>query len=164
MSANADEYKTRRGIRKNMQLYSYVDTVNFWWFEGNVIYSLYSIYHIQLTNDVLLDIYHCPFHLFFYFQDQPPPLPPKRGYEIKGVGMVSFPHLKILAASFHEPPHQIMNKGQYKTVISTLKWKCVAGDQVLVTGISHQPSRFLVQKHDYIFHVPFHFFTRNKNL
>ena len=56
------------------------------------------------------------------------------------------------------------SRNEKETVIMTLLWsKRVAGDQVLVTGISHRPSRFLVQKHGNIFHVPFHFFTRNKN-
>ena len=66
-----------------------------------------------------LDVSFVSFNLLFYFQDQPPPLPPKRSYEIIGVGKVSFPHLKTLAASFHEPPHQIMNKGQYKIKLSS---------------------------------------------
>ena len=47
----------------------------------------------------------------YALQDQPPPVPPRRGYEVNGEGRVSFPHLKTLATSFCEPPHQIMHKG-----------------------------------------------------
>ena len=45
-------------------------------------------------------------------QDNPPPVPPRRGYKIPGDDKtISFPHLRTLAFNYHQPPHQPLEKG-----------------------------------------------------
>ena len=66
-------------------------------------------------------------------KDRPPPLPPRRG---------PFPQYRTLTISFCPSPHLTMSAGQ----------------QVLVTGISHRPNRFLVQLEGFIFHIPYNYF------
>ena len=45
-------------------------------------------------------------------QDNPPPVPPRRGYKVPGDDKtISFPHLRTLAFNYHQPPHQPLEKG-----------------------------------------------------
>ena len=66
----------------------------------------------------------------YIYQNNPPPIPPKRDYVIHNGERLNFPQIRRLKSSFKEPSGEVF---------------IPAGEEVLVTGMSPIPAHFLVQ-------------------